>query len=288
MTDTEIGTVTVRGVEVPRLGLGTWRLTGDDCREAVGTALELGYRHIDTAQVYRNERQVGDALGASDVPREEVFLATKLGPGRSYDDVLRTTEESLARLGTDYLDLLLIHWPNGRPPGAPPNPLSSAPDHEETLRAMNELVDRGTVRHIGVSNFDIDLLDAARESSDAPVLTDQVQYHPFWNQRELLDYCRIHDVLLTAYSPLGHGGVLDDAVLERIGRRYGKTPAQVALRWLVQQEQVATIPKATSREHLEANMAAFDFELTEAEMREIRRPSKYETLKGFLKARVTG
>ena len=288
MTDTEIGTVTVRGVEVPRLGLGTWRLTGDDCREAVGTALELGYRHIDTAQVYRNERQVGDALGASDVPREEVFLATKLGPGRSYDDVLRTTEESLARLGTDYIDLLLIHWPNGRPPGAPPNPLSSAPDHEETLRAMNELVDRGTVRHIGVSNFDIDLLDAARESSDAPVLTDQVQYHPFWNQRELLDYCRIHDVLLTAYSPLGHGGVLDDAVLERIGRRYGKTPAQVALRWLVQQEQVATIPKATSREHLEANMAAFDFELTETEMREIRRPSKYETLKGFLKTRVTG
>ena len=288
MTDTEIGTVTVRGVEVPRLGLGTWRLTGDDCREAVGTALELGYRHIDTAQVYRNERQVGDALGASDVPREEVFLATKLGPGRSYDDVLRTTEESLARLGTDYIDLLLIHWPNGRPPGAPPNPLSSAPDHEETLRAMNELVDRGTVRHIGVSNFDVDLLDAARESSDAPVLTDQVQYHPFWNQRELLDYCRIHDVLLTAYSPLGHGGVLDDAVLERIGRRYGKTPAQVALRWLVQQEQVATIPKATSREHLEANMAAFDFELTEAEMREIRRPSKYETLKGFLKTRVTG
>jgi 2,5-diketo-D-gluconate reductase B len=284
----DIETVTVQGVEVPRLGLGTWRLTGDDCREAVATALELGYRHIDTAQVYRNERQVGDALAASDVPREDVFLATKLGPQRSYDDVLRTTEESLARLGTDYLDLLLIHWPNGRPPGSPPNPLSNAPDHEETLRAMNELVDEGTVRNIGVSNFDIDLLDEARELSDAPVLTDQVQYHPFWDQQELLDYCRIHDVLLTAYSPLGHGGVLDDAVLERIGRRHAKTPAQVALRWLVQQDGVATIPKATSREHLEANMAIFDFELTEAEMREIRRPSKYETLKGFLKARVLG
>jgi 2,5-diketo-D-gluconate reductase B len=288
MTDTDIGTVTVQGVELPRLGLGTWRLTGDDCREAVGTALELGYRHIDTAQVYRNERRVGDALAASDVPRDDVFLTTKLGPERSYDDVLRTTEESLARLGTDYLDLLLIHWPNGRPPGSPPTPFSSAPSHGETLRAMNELVDRGTVRHVGVSNFDIDLLDEARELSDAPVLTDQVQYHPFWDQRELLAYCRVHDVLLTAYSPLGHGGVLDDAVLERIGRRYGKTSAQVALRWLVQQDGVATIPKATSREHLEANMAVFDFELTEAEMREIRRPSKYETLKGFLKARVTG
>jgi 2,5-diketo-D-gluconate reductase B len=286
MTDSE--TVTVQGVEVPRLGLGTWRLTGDTCRETVETALDLGYRHIDTAQVYGNERQVGDALAASDVDRDEVFLATKLGPGRSYDDVLRTTEESLARLGTDYLDLLLIHWPNGRPPGSPPNPLSSAPDHEETLAAMNELVDDGTVRNVGVSNFDIDQLDEARELSDAPVLTNQVQYHPFWDQQSLLDYCRIHDVLLTAYSPLGHGGVLDDPVLERIGRRYAKTPAQVALRWLVQQDGVATIPKATSREHLEANMAIFDFELTDDEMAEIRRPSKYETLRGFLTARVLG
>jgi diketogulonate reductase-like aldo/keto reductase len=281
-------TISVQGVEVPRLGLGTWRLTGDQCRETVETALELGYRHIDTAQVYRNERQVGAALSASDVDREDVFLATKLGPERDYDGVLRTTEESLARLGTDYLDLLLIHWPNGRPPGSPPNPLSSAPDHGETLAAMNELVDAGTVRHVGVSNFDLDLLDAAREASDAPILTDQVQYHPFWNQQSLLDYCRIHDVLLTAYSPLAHGGVLDDDVLERIGRRYAKTPAQVALRWLVQQDQVATIPKATSHEHLQANLEVFDFELTAAEMREIRRPSKTRSVAGFLKGRLRG
>jgi 2,5-diketo-D-gluconate reductase B len=285
---TDIETVTVQGIEIPRLGLGTWRLTGDTCRETVATALELGYRHIDTAQMYGNERQVGDALAASDVDREDVFLATKLGPQRGYDDVLRTAEESLARLGTDYLDLLLIHWPNGQPPGTPPNPLSSAPGHEETLRAMNELVDDGTVRHLGVSNFDVDLLDEARELSDAPILTDQVQYHPFWGQQGLLDYCRIHDVLLTAYSPLGHGGVLDDPVLERIGRRHARTPAQVALRWLVQQDQVATIPKATSREHLAANMEIFDFELSPEEMREIARPSKFETLKGFLEARVTG
>jgi diketogulonate reductase-like aldo/keto reductase len=281
-------TISVQGVEVPRLGLGTWRLTGDQCRETVETALELGYRHIDTAQVYRNERQVGAALSASDVDREDVFLATKLGPERDYDGVIRTAEESLARLGTDYLDLLLIHWPNGRPPGSPPNPLSSAPDHGETLAAMNELVDAGTVRHVGVSNFDLDLLDAAREASDAPILTDQVQYHPFWNQQSLLDYCRVHDVLLTAYSPLAHGGVLDDDVLERIGRRYAKTPAQVALRWLVQQDQVATIPKATSREHLQANLGVFDFELTAAEMREIRRPSKTRSVVGFLKGRLRG
>jgi diketogulonate reductase-like aldo/keto reductase len=279
---------TVGGVDVPALGLGTWRLTGDQCREAVETALELGYRHIDTAQAYRNERQVGDAIAASDVPREDVFLATKLGAkGRAYDDVLRTTEESLSRLGTDYLDLLLIHWPNGSPPGSL-NPFSSGPTNAETLEAMNELVERGKVRNIGVSNFDVDLLDEAREHSDAPILTNQVQYHPFWDQQALLDYCRIHDVLLTAYSPLGHGGVLDDPVLERIGRHHGKTAAQVALRWLVQQEGVVTIPKATSRDHLAANLDVFNFELTDAEMREIRRPSKLRTARSFLQGRLSG
>ena len=279
---------TAAGVEVPALGLGTWRLTGDQCRETVETALDLGYRHIDTAQAYGNERQVGDALAASDVAREDVFLATKLGPkGREYDDVLRTVEESRSRLGTDYLDLLLIHWPNGSPPGSF-NPFDSGPTNAETLDAMNELVERGTVRNIGVSNFGVDLLDEAREHSDAPILTDQVQYHPFWEQQDLLDYCRIHDVLLTAYSPLGHGGVLDDPVLERIGRHHGKTPAQVALRWLVQQEQVITIPKSTSREHLEANLEVFDFELSATEMREIGRPSKLRTAKSFLQGRLSG
>ncbi|MFC6834975.1 aldo/keto reductase [Halomarina ordinaria] len=267
---------TVQGVDVPAVGLGTWRLTGEECRETVRTALDLGYRHVDTAQAYGNERRVGAALRDADVEREDLFLATKLSGGnREYDDVLRSTDESLAKLGTDYLDLLLVHWPNPRTP------------LEATITAMNDLVEAGKVRHVGVSNFGIERLDRARDLSDVPILTDQVQYHPYWDQRELLDYCAIHDVLVTAYSPLGHGGVLSDPVLEAVGERYGKSPAQVALRWLVQQDGVCTIPKATSRDHLAANLEVFDFELTDEEMERIRQPSKVRTLTGFLRARLS-
>jgi len=156
----------------------------------------------------------------------------------------------------------------------------------ETLDAMNDLVDDGVVETIGVSNFSYDLLDEARQLSAAPILTDQVQYHPYWDQRQLLDYCRIHDVLLTAYSPLARGGVLDDPALLTIGNRYGKSPAQVALRWLVQQEGVAAIPKASSREHLESNMAVFDFELTDDEMSWIRSPSKGKTAAQFVRSQL--
>jgi diketogulonate reductase-like aldo/keto reductase len=269
--------VTVQGVDVPALGLGTWRLTGEDCREAVTTALEMGYRHVDTAQAYGNEAEVGHGIGAADVAREDIFLTTKLDArNRSYQRVVESTRESLRKLKTDYVDLLLIHQPNY---------LSSA-DHAETLSAMADLVEEGLVRHVGVSNFDVDKLDAARQASPEPILTDQVQYHPFWDQTPLLDYCRIHDVMVTAYSPLGHGGVIDDPLLERIGDRYDKSAAQVALRWLLQQEGVATIPKATSREHLEANLAVFDFELTDDEMRAIRRPSKAKTAASFLRSRL--
>lgn len=266
---------TVHGVDVPAIGLGTWRLTGEACRETVYTALDVGYRHIDTAQAYGNERQVGNALRDSDIDREEVFLTTKLETAnRGYDDVLRSTEESLAKLGTDYVDLLLIHHPNVTTP------------LRDTLAAMNELVDSGRVRHLGVSNFDIDGLDRARRLSEHGILTNQVQYNPYWSQGELLDYCRIHDVLLTAYSPLAHGGVLADPVLDEIGARYDKSPAQVAIRWLLQQPNVVTVPKATTREHLEANLAVFDFELTDDEMKRIRQPSKLRALSGIAKSRL--
>jgi len=270
--------VTVQGVEVPSVGLGTWQLAGEECREAVETALELGYRHVDTAQAYGNERAVGDALAAAGVDREEVFLTTKLdGENRSRRDVLRSTDESLAKLDTDYVDLLLIHQPAYGPLG---------PDRAETLRAMGELVDAGKVRRVGVSNFGVDRLDAARAASSRPIFTDQVQFHPYWDQRELLDYCAIHDVLLTAYSPLCHGGVLDDPVLSEIGRSYGKSPAQVAIRWVVQHDPVVAIPKATSREHLAENLDVFDFRLTDDEVERIRRPSKLRTLSGFARARL--
>ncbi|MDR9382365.1 MAG: aldo/keto reductase [Natronomonas sp.] len=268
-------TTTVSGVEIPSIGLGTWRLTGDACVDSVRTALDLGYRHLDTAQEYGNERQVGDALRASDVDREDVFVTTKLGSrNRTYDDVVRSVDESLAKLDTAYVDLLLIHWPNVTTP------------LRETLAAMNELVDEGKVRHLGVSNFGIDRLSRARELSEHGVATDQVQYNPYWSQTELLDYCRIHGIVLTAYSPLAHGGVLDDPVLESIGDAHGKSAAQVALRWLVQQPNVVTVPKATSRDHLEANLDVFDFELTDREMARIYRPSKPRALAGFVRSRA--
>jgi diketogulonate reductase-like aldo/keto reductase len=268
-------TTTVSGVEIPSIGLGTWRLTGDACVDSVRTALDLGYRHLDTAQEYGNERQVGDALRASDVDREDVFVTTKLGNrNRTYDDVVRSVDESLAKLDMAYVDLLLIHWPNVTTP------------LRETLAAMNELVDEGKVRHLGVSNFGIDRLSRARELSEHGIATDQVQYNPYWSQTELLDYCRIHGIVLTAYSPLAHGGVLDDPVLESIGDAHGKSAAQVALRWLVQQPNVVTVPKATSREHLEANLDVFDFELTDGEMDRIYRPSKPRALAGFVRSRA--
>jgi diketogulonate reductase-like aldo/keto reductase len=269
--------IDVQGVSVPALGLGTWQLTGPDCTETVQTALEMGYRHVDTAQAYGNERQVGMGIDAADVDREDIFLVTKLAGGnRDARSVRRSTRESLHKLGTDYLDCLLIHWPN--------TPWMA--DLAETLGAMNDLVDEGLVEHIGVSNFSPDLLAEARDLSTAPILTDQVQYHPYWDQRELLDYCRIHDVLLTAYSPLARGGVLDDPALVTIGNRYDKSPAQVALRWLVQQDGVAAIPKASSRKHLEANLAIFDFELTDEEMARIRDPSKVKTGYHFVRSQL--
>ncbi len=275
MSETDIPDVTIRDVDVPALGLGTWRLTGEDCRRAVETALELGYRHLDTAQAYGNEREVGDAIAASDVDREAVFVTTKLDNGnRSYDDVLRSVEESLAKLGTASVDLLLIHNPFQREPV------------EETLRAMDELVDEGKVREIGVSNFDVERLHEAREAADHELLADQVQFNPYWDQSSLLDYCEIHDLLLTAYSPLGHGGVLSDPVLAEVGERHGKSPAQVAIRWCLQHPNVSVIPKATSREHIAANREVFDFELSDEEMERIRRPSRTRALSGAIRSRL--
>ncbi|ESP89071.1 aldo/keto reductase [Candidatus Halobonum tyrrellensis] len=284
--------VTVQGVDVPAIGMGTWRLQGRECREAVRDALELGYRHVDTAQAYDNESDVGAAIEASDVDRDDLFVATKLdGDHRAAADVRAGVEASLDRLGLDRVDLLYVHWPNeGMTAGALPDwldlpgrfkPDSASVSTGETLDAMAELREEGKVDHVGVSNFGLDRLRAARRRLDAPLFADQVQYHPYWDQSELLDYCVREDVLLTAYSPLGQGGVLDDDRLERIGRRYGKSPAQVAIRWLVQQPGVCAIPKATSRDHLAANLDVFDFELTDAEMLAVHQPSKLRTAAGI-------
>jgi 2,5-diketo-D-gluconate reductase B len=245
-------TLDIQGIEIPKLGFGTWLLEGRACVQSVRDALELGYRHIDTARAYGNEAQVGKALGRSGVDRGEIFLTTKLW----YDtlragDVREQAEGSLRDLGTDYVDLLLIHWPNAAVPLA------------ETLGAMGELRDEGKARRLGVSNFPSGLVREALEL--APIVCNQVEYHPYLGQPALLALAREHALMLTAYAPLAHGRALRDPVLREIGEAHGKTPGQVALRWLLDQPQVAAVPKASSHEHRAENLDVYDFELSDDE-----------------------
>jgi diketogulonate reductase-like aldo/keto reductase len=263
------------GDEVPVLGVGTWQMDTETAYESVSDALELGYRHVDTAQLYENESGVGRAIDHSAVDRDEIFLTTKVDPSnRSQSDIADSVEESVDRLGVDQVDLLLIHWPH---------PLA---DLEIVMKGLNEAVDRGLTRHIGVSNFGEGRLDSAREVSDAPIFTNQVLFHPWWPQRDLLAYCQENDILLTAYSPLANGGAIDDELLAEIGQRYGKSGPQVALRWSVQHRNVITIPMSTSRDHLADNLDIFDFLLTQAEHDEITRPSYLKTGVATLRGQI--
>jgi 2,5-diketo-D-gluconate reductase B len=254
----DVPTVSAGGARIPRLGLGTWQLSGQQCTQIVETALELGYRHIDTAQKYDNETAVGEGLAGADVDRAAVFLTTKVTMQNAlHGDVVASVQASLDRLDVAYVDLLLVHAPH---------PKMSI---ETVLDSMATVRDDGLVRHLGVSNFSRALLHIAQERSDVQIVTDQVQFHPFWAQSSLLDVCAEHDVSLTAYSPLDRGRLLQNETLAAIGDRHEKTPAQVALRWLLQHEGVVVIPKTTDRAHLEENRAVFDFELSAAEMRRI-------------------
>ena len=249
---TAVTTLTVQGIEIPKLGLGTWQLADEDCVEAVRDAIELGYRHIDTARAYGNELQVGQGLHDCGCNRDEVFLTTKLWYTElSAIGVHDQVEQSLRDLRTEYIDLLLIHWPNRRAPLA------------ETLAAMLEARDTGRVRHLGVSNFPSGLLREALEH--APLVCDQVEYHPYLGQPQVFDVAREHGLLVTAYSPLAQGAVLRDRTIGEIAETHDRTPAQIALRWLLDQPQVAAVPKASTREHRAANLAVFDFELTDEE-----------------------
>jgi 2,5-diketo-D-gluconate reductase B len=246
----------IKREKVPALGLGTWRLSGHECVRTVEHALALGYRHIDTAQMYANEGEVGRGIRNSGVGREDVFLVTKVSTSNfSHDSVIRSTHGSLKKLGTEYVDLLLMHWPN------PSVPLG------ETLGAMTELQEEGSVKHVGVSNFPPSMVEDATEH--ATVFCNQVEYHPYTAQDELLEQAKEMDYLLTAYSPVAKGRVSKDATLGEIGESHGKTPAQVALRWLIQQEKVAAIPKAASENHLRSNLDIFDFELSDEDLERI-------------------
>jgi diketogulonate reductase-like aldo/keto reductase len=250
--------VEASGARIPKLGLGTWQNTGEPRAETVRTALELGYRHVDTAQAYDNHAAVREGFAASSVDREDVFLTTKVWRSNLRAEAVRdSVRESLDELGVDYVDLLLIHWPHPRVPVG------------ETLTAMADLREQGLVKHLGVSNFTRSQLREAMAVADAPIVADQVLYHPYKDQSALKAFCAHDGVALTAYSPLARGSVLDDEVLATVGDRYDRSAAQVALRWLVQQEGVVAIPKSTSREHLRENLAVFEFSLTDAEMERI-------------------
>lgn len=245
-------TLTVQGVTIPKLGFGTWQITGPDCVEAVRDALELGYDHIDTARAYENEAEVGQGLHDSGRNRDEIFLTTKLWyADLSAIGVHDQIEHSLRDLRTEYVDLLLIHWPN------PEIPL------RETLEAMLQAREAGRVRHLGVSNFPSVLLrDALRH---APLLCAQVEYHPLLGQPQVLEVAREHDLMVTAYSPLAQGEALRDPVIGEIAERHGRSPAQVVLRWLLDQPNVAALPKAASHEHRVANLDVFGFALSDEE-----------------------
>lgn len=247
----------IRGVKVPALGFGTWRLKGRTCRDMVRQAIGIGYRHIDTASIYDNEEDVGRGIADSGVARHQIFLVTKVWRDQlAADSITRAAAESRDRLGTDYIDLLLIHWPNRAVPLA------------ETLRAMRHLMEDGRIRHIGVSNFPVALLRESVEALSAPILANQVEYHPYLSQNHLLDYCRQARIMLTAYCPLAEGKAVHEPAIQRIAAKHKRSAAQVILRWLLDQDPVAAIPMTADPDHCRSNFEVFDFEL-EAEDRTV-------------------
>ncbi|MBV9741274.1 MAG: aldo/keto reductase [Hyphomicrobiales bacterium] len=245
------------GASIPSLGFGTWAARGNECAQAVAWALESGYRHIDTAAVYANEEAVGDGIRASRVPRDDIFLTTKVGPDDIDEGKLeRSAEASLKRLGFDHVDLLLIHWPSPRIP------------LKRSMAALAKAKRQGLTRHVGVSNFTPALLAEAVALSEEPVVTNQCEYHPRLDQSRVIGACREKGVSFTSYCPLGRAGdILADPKVTAIAERHGKTPAQVLLRWQIQQQGVIAIPKSANRQRIAENIAIFDFALDDAQMR---------------------
>jgi 2,5-diketo-D-gluconate reductase B len=249
-------TIEAKGFKIPIIGLGTWALRGRDCARLTEQAIRIGYRHIDTAQMYDNEAEVGEGVRASGL-RNEVMVTTKVQPTLlAPHDLERSVKESLAKLRIDHIDLLLIHWPNPRVPLA------------DSLGAMAKMKKAGITRQIGVSNFTVALLDQANKISSEPLVCDQVECHPFLDQDKVVAACRKYGMAVVAYSPIARGGAKGDRLLERIGKARGKTAAQVCLRWLTQQG-IVVIPRTSKIERLEENFNILDFELTDAEMKEI-------------------
>ena len=247
-----------RASGMPMLGLGTWQNDdADQCAESVRTALETGYRHIDTAQAYGNEDAVGRGIAEADVDREDVFLATKVWISElSHDDVIESTEASLDKLGVDYVDLLYIHWPSGEY------------DPEGTIAAFNQLHDEGKIEHFGVSNFEPEHVEQAREHAEMPIFANQVEMHPLLPQTELREYAAETDLELVAYSPLARGQVFENDTIVDIAEAHDASPAQVSLAWL-NEKGVTAIPKATSEAHIRDNAESVGLDLSEEDVERI-------------------
>ncbi len=249
--------VEANGARIPSIGLGTWELRGRACARLVEQALRLGYRHIDTAQMYDNEREVGEGVRASGVKRGEIFVTTKVWTTHfAPHDLERSVKESLFKLRMPEVDLLLLHWPNPQVPIA------------ETASGLARVRQLGLAKHIGISNFTVALIEEAVAACPEPLVCDQVEYHPYLDQSKVRAACDQKGMALVAYSPVAKGRVKSDARLSEIGKTYGKTAAQVCLRWLVQQG-VAAIPRTSRIERLSENIDVFDFELSPADMTEI-------------------
>jgi diketogulonate reductase-like aldo/keto reductase len=238
------------GTTIPAIGLGVWQVPdGSECENAVRWALEAGYRHIDTAQAYGNEESVGRAVRDSGIPREEIFITTKFYPARS--DPAAEAEKSLRRLGVDYVDLYIIHWPQKGATWAWPG--------------MEAARERGYARSIGVSNFSVAELEQVIAAAQTPPVVNQIQFSPFEYRRALADACASHGVAVEAYSPLGTGRHLDHPAVAEVAERVGRTPAQVLIRWCLQRDTIV-LPKSTHRERIEANVQVFDFSLSDEDM----------------------
>lgn len=253
-------TVTLNnGVKMPWVGLGVFLVKdGEEVVKSVKAALEAGYRSIDTAAIYKNEEGVGKAIAESNVPREELFITTKIwNADQGFEETLKAFDVSMEKLGLDYLDLLLIHWP-----------LPSHGKYLDTWRALEKLYKDGRVRAIGVSNFKVHHLQDILNNCEIKPMVNQVEYHPRFNQRELHDFCKKNEIQLEAWSPLMQGGLLDEPVLVEIAAKYGKSTAQVIIRWDIQTE-VVTIPKSVKPHRIVENADVFDFELSQEDMEKI-------------------
>ena len=239
---------------IPAIGLGTYKIKGQGASDVIKRAIWIGYRHIDTAQLYENEEDIGNAIKASGIPRNEIFLTTKVWPSNlSEDRLLPSVKESLQKLNVDYVDLLLVHWPHHQ----------MTP--EEYMPALMEAKKQGLTKNIGVSNFNITQLKATLKTG-AEIITNQVEFHPWINQTKLHMWMHDHGIPLTAYCPLGQGRFMNDKKLDAMAAKYLRTPAQIILRWMMQKDDVIAIPKSTNIFRLEENIHVFDFELTQEDM----------------------